>query len=234
MRKGTKKFKENGKMYRFDFSHFKFKFDSFVNNNKTTKSKVEKDLADSLDVSESAIHNWYFMKNGPSDINMIESLSNFFDCEYMCFLTEVKEEKEEKEDKELREYSNLQLNSIKKIYDLIIEFLEEFRNTGGFTTTLWYEFSRRGYEDIEGELYDYVERKIQRINLVIKQVYFYLHGLSLYKQIIKYCENDLYDTFDGKLEYAYRFEAIPEGNPTTDEDYFKALNKINDIIKDII
>lgn len=189
---------------------------------------MKKDLSDTLHLTRNAINNWYFKKNGPSEFIMIKSLAYFFECEYICFLTEVKE------DKEITEYSNLQLNSLKKIYDVIIEFLDEFRNTGGFTTTLWYEFSRRGYEDVESELYDYVESRLERINLVAKQEYFYLHNLLIYKQILEYCENDLYDTFDGKLEYAYRFEAIPEGHPTTDEDYYKALNKINDIIKNIL
>ena len=38
-------------------------------------------------------------------------------------------------------------------------------------------------------------------------------------------DEDLVETYKGKLGYAYRFEAIPDGNPTTDEDYEKAMNK---------
>ena len=31
--------------------------------------------------------------------------------------------------------------------------------------------------------------------------------------------------------YAYRFEAIPDGNPTIFDDYSKALQRINEIIE---
>ncbi len=33
-----------------------------------------------------------------------------------------------------------------------------------------------------------------------------------------------------KLIYAYRFEVILDGNPTTEEDYIKAYKKLNEII----
>ena len=57
-----------------------------------------------------------------------------------------------------------------------------------------------------------------------------LKNTKLYEEMSNFIYNDLYDIFDGKLEYAYRFEAIPNGNPTTEEDYNKAWNKINSII----
>ena len=38
------------------------------------------------------------------------------------------------------------------------------------------------------------------------------------------------DTYDGKLSYAYRFEALVEGHPTTEDDYSKAMKKFNQII----
>jgi hypothetical protein len=44
----------------------------------------------------------------------------------------------------------------------------------------------------------------------------------------------LWETFDGKLGYAYRFEAIADGNPTTEDDYNKALKRINEIIEQYI
>ena len=42
--------------------------------------------------------------------------------------------------------------------------------------------------------------------------------------------NDLYDIFDVKLKNAYRFETIPDGDPTTNDDYNKAMSKIDSII----
>lgn len=57
-----------------------------------------------------------------------------------------------------------------------------------------------------------------------------LKNTEVYEQIGNYIYNDLYDIFSNKLDYEYRFEAIVDGNPTTDEDYDKALDKINSIV----
>lgn len=45
-----------------------------------------------------------------------------------------------------------------------------------------------------------------------------------------YIWEDLMSTYDGKCSYSYRFEEIG----STDEDYLKALNKLNDIVKDVV
>ena len=127
-------------------------------------------------------------------------------------------------------HTDLQLISIKKIYDEIIRFLKEFEYTGGFTSALWFEFKKKYNDDPEERLYNYVESKMNVINVVFEQEYFYLHNLNIYSEIKEYIENDLIDIYNGKLGYAYRFEAFAEGHPTTWDDYNKALNRINEII----
>ena len=80
-------------------------------------------------------------------------------------------------------------------------------------------------------IYDYAQNKIEKVQKVFLKEYFYLHDTEVYEELNNYIENDLYDTFDGKLSYAYRFEAIPDGHPTTFDDYSKALQRINEIIE---
>ena len=105
---------------------------------------------------------------------------------------------------------------------------------------MWIEFIDKGInnEFIEDKLYDYAMKQIDNVNLILKQEYFYLHNLSIYDNLNTFINDDLINTFDGKLSYAYRFESLVEdynGNrgATTSEDYLKALNKINGIIEEI-
>lgn len=228
----TKIFEINDKKYRFDKDSLNFLFNKYCQKNKIKKEEFEFELSEQLNISQNSIHNWRNGLNGPSGLEMIKTAAIILDVDYFKLLKEEKEVEINKVDnvKKLKGYTDLQLISIKKIYDQIILFLDEFRNTGGFTTTLWYEYSDKGYKDPESAIYDYVEGKLEIINLVIEQEYFYLHDLPIYEEIIEYYCNDLYDIFNGKLGYAYRFEAYAEGNPTTDDDYSKALERLNSII----
>ena len=58
----------------------------------------------------------------------------------------------------------------------------------------------------------------------------FLKNTEIYEKIGNFIYNDLYETFENKLSYAYRFEAEVSGNPSTYEDYYKALSTINQII----
>ena len=70
-----------------------------------------------------------------------------------------------------------------------------------------------------------------KIFLVIKLEYFDLLECEI---VYEFVNNDLYDIYEGKVSYAYRFEAIPDGNPTTSEDYSQAMNRLNSIIEKYI
>lgn len=223
--------------YRFSCAKFKFIFDEYCKNNNITKEELEIMLSDKVSVTKSAVHNWRFGSNGPSTLGMIELISNVI-CEgdYFSLMEEeiIMEEKLEEIIIEDEKYSELQILSIKRIYDKIISFLHEFDYTGGFTTALWYDFYYKGETDPEEAIYEYVENKMREIYLVTEQEYFYLHKLEIYEKLCEFVYNDLVDTYDGKLGYAYRFEAIPDGHPTTTQDYEKALSKINSIISKCI
>lgn len=127
--------------------------------------------------------------------------------------------------------TSLQQQSLKKIYDAIIDFLDDFNNTDGFTGTLWYVLENGGSKNPEQAIYEYAENQIEKVKKVFLKEYFYLHHTDVYEKIDAFIENDLYDTFDGKLGYAYRFEAIPKGYPTTLDDYSRALHSLNEIIE---
>ena len=130
--------------------------------------------------------------------------------------------------------TDLQLQSAKRIYDALVRFLHEFEVTGGFTTSMWYDLQKGGSDNPEEDMYEYIQKLEDKIHLIFRQEYFFLHDLPIYNELLNYMDEDLVETYDGKLSYAYRFEAISTGNPTTDEDYERAINKLNSIIEKYI
>lgn len=230
--KNTKIFHIENHEYRFNFNAFNVMFNKHCKIHHIKKYNFEEEIAEKLNVSSNAVHNWRNIKNGPSELEMIKILSDIFKIDYKNLLKEVRK------DIPKMKFEQYQLESIKRIYDAIIIFLEEFSNTDGFND-LWMEYIDKGVQAqfTEDKLYDYAMTQIDNVNLILKQEYFYLHNLSIYDKLNTFINDDLINTFEGKLSYAYRFESLVEdynGNrgTTTSEDYLKALNKINDIIED--
>ena len=120
-------------------------------------------------------------------------------------------------------------NSIKRVYDAIIDFLYEFEKSNGFND-YWFDLDIHP-QSRESKLYDMAVASVEKVELVLKKEYCFLGKTKIYIELMDFVYNDLYDIFDGKLSYAYRFEAIVDGNPTTSDDYYKTLNKINEIIE---
>lgn len=221
----TTVFEMNNEKYQFNPLAFNQCINQHSKKNGIKKGKIEDLLAEKLFVSSSAIHNWRFGSNGPASIELVKNIAKHLKIDYMTLL------KRYKEIEKMGKFSTLQIESLKRVYDAIIDFLDDFDKTDGFTGTLWYEFQRKGSNNPEDDIYDYAQNKIEKVQKVLLKEYFYLHDTEVYEELSEYIENDLYDTFDGKLGYAYRFEAIPDGNPTTFDDYSKALQRINEIIE---
>ena len=214
----------NSEEYQFDSFCFNQYVDHKAKNEKIRKGDIENILAQKISVSSSAIHNWRFGCNGPSGIELIKDVAEYFNIDYMKLL------KTKEEIKEMEKLSVLQIESLKRIFDAIIDFLDDFDKTDGFTGTLWSEFYRQGINDIEEAIYLYAEEQHGKVKNVFLKEYFYLKITSVYQEIENYIDVDLFDVFDGKLEYAYRHDAPIEGNPRTEDDYIKSLNGIKNII----
>lgn len=227
--KEMKSFSIGTENYRFDSASFNTYFKKHAAQKEIKISSLEEEIANKLYVTTSTIHNWRFGSNGPGTLELIQNLANALSIsDYMNLL------KKNVEANKMEEYATLKIESIKRIYDAVIDFLEDFYNTDGFTGTLWYKFQRNGSSNPEEDIFDYAENKIRAVSLVLQKEYFYLHDTKVYSELCEYVHNNLWETFDGKLGYAYRFEAIADGNPTTEDDYNKALKRINEIIEQYI
>ncbi len=224
--RNTKVFIIEGSKYQFDSQSFKLYVKHYAKENNIRNVSVFEKISDKVNVTVDAVKQWYYGNNGPSELEMVYIITQLLNInDYLKLMKKFKEEID------VVVLNSLQMESLKRIYDAIIDYLYDFYKTDGFTGALWYEFQNNGLKNPEPFIYDYAEDKVRRISLVVQKEYFYLHNMDVYSEIEEYVENDLYDIFDGKLEYAYRFEAVVDGNPTTEDDYNKALKRLNEIIE---
>lgn len=105
----------------------------------------------------------------------------------------------------------------------------EFRRTDGFYD-YWEKYYPIAQKNTEHRLYECVHEKVEQLFLLLDKEYFELGEHEIYGKLCEYVSDKIYATFDGKLSYGYRFEALADGNPTTDEDYDKAMKGIKEII----
>lgn len=221
----TRKFRIEDRDYCFNFSSFKYAFTKYRNREKLKVVEAEQMIADKLYVSSSAVHNWCHQKNGISDLDVIKKLADLLDVDYMILLEESREGIMKEK------YTDLQIQSIKRIYDEIIEFLFYFSETNGFSN-LWIKYEDKGVPKnlIESTIYEFADTEIRKIGMRLQKEFFFLRDLNIYDTLYDFVDVDLVNIYDRKCGYAYRFEAIG----STDEDYLKALNKLNDIVKDVV
>ena len=221
----TRKFRIEDKDYCFNFLYFKYAFTKYRKTEKLKVAEAEQKIADELYVSSSAVHNWCHQKNGIADLETIKKLAGLFNIDYMVLLEESREVVMKER------YTDLQIQSIKRIYDEIIEFLFCFSETFGFND-LWMKYADDGVPKnlIESTIYEFADTEIRKIGMRLQKEFFYLRDLSIYDTLYDFVDVDLVNVYDSKCGYAYRFEEIG----STDEDYLKALNKLNDIVKDVV
>ena len=177
--KEMKSFSVGNESYRFDSISFNTYFKKYAAQNEITIGSLEEEIADKLYVTQSAVHNWRFGSNGPGTLELIQNLANELSIlDYMKLL------KKNVEVNKMEEYATLKIESIKRIYDAIIDFLEDFYNTDGFTGSLWYEFKRKGSPDPEMDIYDYAENKIRKVSLILQKEYFIYTILRLMQNCV--------------------------------------------------
>ena len=226
--KETKIFTVEGKNVRFNAKIFNRSFITYARNNKKKIGDLEELLAERIGVTKDAVHNWRFEKNGPSDIEMIKIMA-----EVLCIKNWTIFTKSSSEGEKIMQLTERQMDALKRVYDGIVEFLFEFERTDGFNN-YWFEYSQGTKREVQDLIFDRVERKVDNLYLLLDKEYFDLGRHEIYDALCEYVNEDIYELFNGKLSYAYRFEAVVEGNPTTSEDYNKAMTAINSIIEKYI
>lgn len=224
----TKIFNLDGQKLRFDARTFEYSFRAYAQDSKMKKKDLEELLAEKVGVSREAVHNWRFAKNGPSDIEMIQKLAEVLNIKEWRVFT-----KSASGGEMVVQLTERQKDACKRVYDSIVEFLFEFKQTSGFND-YWFQYSSSEEKNVENMIYGRVEEKVDHLFLVLDKEYFDLGKHEIYEKLCEYVSENIYDLFDGKLSYAYRFEAAASGNLTTLEDYDHAMKALNEIIEEYI
>ena len=192
---------------------------------KKSISKLEQMLAEELQTAVNTVHKWNYNGGGPSDYPMVVQLAKVLGAPDVSLLLTFIDEGEN----DMTHLTDRQLSAVKRIYDICIWFLHEFERTDGFND-YWYKFSLKGISDPQSKIEELADGMLDKVKLVIDQEYFDLHDCAIYDELCEFVSEDLLLAYDGKLSYAYRFEAHPNGNPTTTDDYDKAMIRLNTII----
>lgn len=215
----------DGNKMQFDSNNFKILIKSYGKRNKRKSQDVELSLANGLNVSTDTVHKWHYGMSTPTDVDLVKELAKILDLEDFTTLL-----KSADGGNSMGKLTERQITAVKKVYDICILFLNEFSNTSGFND-YWYSLKDKGIEDTEEAIVDTADDMHRKIELVLDQEYFDLRDTDIYNELCEFVSDDLIDIYDGKVSYAYRFEAHADGNPTTSEDYDKAMIKLNGIIE---
>lgn len=202
-------FRINGANFFFDFEAFREQFRSYCLRSQpnTPLSKCEVVLAEKLHVSSGTVHGWRFYKNGPADLDTIRAIALEFGLgDYLSLLysNDIQEKTEEMIIMELP-VTERQRDSLKKIYDQIILFLDEYSITEGFNS-YWSEYG--DFEDeekqpaIASKIYEQVNKKQHEIEIVLQQEFVVLHKLDI---------DELEDLIYEDLPILYQDQLCPDG-----------------------
>ncbi len=218
---------DNEKM-KFNSVGFRRRVDTYCKANLLTKKEFEQNFAEKIGWDRETIHKWIYGKSNPNDLETIKKLANKLNIhDFKLLLISVDG------GDEMKRLTERQITAVKKIYDICISFLSEFYNTDGFND-YWYKFKAQGIEDPEKAITEYTDSLHEKINLVLDQEFFDLRNTEIYNELCEFVSEDLVNIYDGKLSYAYRFEADPSGNPSTSEDYSNAMDRLNKIIEEYV
>ena len=217
-------FKEGEYEFSFNCHAFRSIFDHFSKKENCPKGQMDAEIAELLCVSPDAVKNWKYGKNGPAELEMIKKLAKYFHIDWKSLTKKVEGEST------MTLLTERQKASAKRIYDILIWFLETFNNTDGFNDW-WLDFKRKGSVNPEDDIYERIALMENRVHLVLNQEYFDLHDHEIYNEFYEFTNEDLIDIYNGKISYAYRFEADGENSPKLWQDYEKAMQHLNQIIE---
>lgn len=221
----SRTYEVDGKMMKFNSAGFKRRVESYCKANKITKASFELDTADRIGWNKETIHKWIYGKSNPNDLETVKNLAiELGISDYKHLLESVEE------GNKMKQLSDRQVTAVKKIYDSCVWFLAEFNKTDGFND-YWHEFVRQGIKDPESAITEYADSLHEKVSLVADQEFFDLRNTDIYNDLCEFISDDLEEIYQGKVSYAYRFEADPKGLADTTEDYGNAMDKLNKIIE---
>lgn len=132
MKKITKIYEEEGTKYRFDSDKLmlfvnKKKFQEQKKGDKVTKASIMEDLANEMFVSVDAVKSWMYGYNGPSEIDQVKALGEFFHVDYHSML-KMGESKMERTNVMNEAQAQITKDCVRTIYKKMVGFVERVRD----------------------------------------------------------------------------------------------------------
>lgn len=227
MKNSRRIFTENNTRYIFNDKAFKSCVVNTARKRGITQGKLMDELSDTLGVTKDAVNNWLYGRNGVSDPEMIRKAAAYLQVDWALLVRKLDG------GITMFQLTDRQKDAAKRIYDVLIWFLEEFSNTDGFHDW-WMDFKNQSVRDPEDAVYERIARMEEKVRLVLSQEYFDLHDQDIYDEFCEFASEDLTNVYNGKISCACRFEADGENEPTVWQDYEKAMQRVNEIIERIV
>lgn len=230
--KGHRAFGIDGKQMAFDRETFNDLFRREAKNAGCSIGEFERHLASKAFVGSDAVHSWRMGNSGPGDLEKIELVAAALGVRRETLL-----KGEEGKGVMTSKLTNRKLEALRRIYGAVIEYQEDFLYTCGFNDC-WFDLIDAGIEpkNVEEALYELVQKKWRSVELAAKKEGLDLRGEPVYDMLLDYIYNDLIDIYDGKLSYAYRFEAPvlrTDGGTSgvlLEDDYESARKRLHEIL----
>lgn len=222
--KNLKVFEYRNKSYQFDAKKFDAISKQYKSKKRKTLAGVEYEIASKINVSEDAVRNWRYGKNGPSSLEIIEQISKVLGLKDLTSLL-VEFEGEKK----MYAMNDRERIALKKVYDSIIDFLYEFAETDGFELVI--DDMKSGTKcEITENMYDEISKKLSNIHRTYNKEYFDLGKHEVYIELNEYINNYIYDMFDGKITFENGKIVVKPRKLTVEEEYANALSALNGIV----
>lgn len=223
--KNLKVFYYQGKKYQFDAKKFDVISKQYKHRKRVSLNSIESQIANTINISEEAVRNWRYEKNGPSELDMIQKIATVLEItDWTILLREINE------GKEMILMTDREKDSLKRVYDSIVDFLYEFASTDGFNLVM--DDIKNGVRcEFTEKMYDEIEDKVSNVYRTHNKEYFDLGRHEVYNELNEYINNYVYDMFDGKISYKDGISIVIPSKLTVDEEYANALSALNRIIE---
>lgn len=167
-------------------------------------------------VSEKTVGNW-LNGSAPGDIDTMKALAKFWNIDVMELLVEGGERKMP------TELSDSQIMSVKRIYDSLIDYLDEFERTNGFDSMY--------FNDIDStELDTFVNYKWLDVYKAYQKEKLFLADLDIYAAFYDFICNDLSEMTEDKVGIDRPVTSSEGTILSTEDEYDKAMSALNDLL----
>ena len=192
---------------------------------KVTLGSIEAEIAREVNVSEEAVRNWRFGKNGPGELEMIQGIAKVLELKNWTILLEKYDG-----GKTMAAITDREKDALKRVYDSIIDFLYEFIDSDGFEIVM-YDVEHQIRSEFTEAMYDDIANKVRNIHRTLNKEYFDLGKHEVYNELNEYITTYIYDMFDGKFTFKDGKTVVVKSEISVDEEYEGALAALNRIIE---